>query len=93
MKYYFENEDAEQCYNKQYFEELMIKNGIEEIEVFEALLDKWIDYHWCAKYDAICEKGECGKFCKGYSPRNKKSGICVNHRFFRTHGEKVILKL
>ncbi len=36
------------------------------------------DYMYCRLYQEVGEKGNCGKFCNGYKPRNGKSGACVS---------------
>ena len=95
MKYYFENEDAEGCFTKEHFIDEMKHNGLTEMEVMEAVPQKSneTEYMWCNAIGEVGEKGNCGKMCENYLPRNGKSGICANQgRLFKA-GEKVTLKL
>ena len=34
------------------------------------------DYFYCKHYDQVGEKGQCGKACNFYQPKNGRSGAC-----------------
>jgi hypothetical protein len=82
MKYYFYKHDNEECYTLDYFKDQMLKHEghTASIEIRQAKKDKDSYYFWCNQYLLAGEKGECGKICEDYSPRNKKNGICRHHR-------------
>lgn len=71
-KYYFHEDNEENCYEIDYFERGDI--------VFEAKIERGVDVFYCAAYGESGEKGNCGNVCKKYIPRNGKSGICKFNR-------------
>lgn len=93
-KYYFQDEDSEHCYTKDYFIREMEETGLKEMKVLEAVkggVDK--DFIWCKETDTCGEKSECGRMCDDYKPRNGKNGICI-HRgilYSYSYGKEVIL--
>lgn len=95
-QYYFRHSDSEVCYDKSYFEDEMADNGIDNIEVYEAIPEKWAGVFWCQVQHFCGEdsRDTCGKQCLDYSPRNGKNGCC---RFYSaivyTHGSKITLHL
>lgn len=95
-QFYFEDEDSEICYTKDYFIRKMKEEGVTEKEVIKAYPDKLSGMFWCKKHD-FCGDGTedyCGKQCKDYAPRNGKSGCCKNHTSkLYIHGEKINLTL
>lgn len=95
-KLYFKNEDADMCYQKEYWIEYMKTEGLTEIEVMKAIPNKILDIFWCKQHCMCGDKSEksCGKECKFYAPRNGESGCCKHYTtrvYF--HGEKVTLKI
>ena len=94
MKRYFETVDAKLCYPESYFQDEMRDNGLTEMTVLEAIPMKSseTDYMWCKENEAAGEKGECGRFCDAYEPRNGKSGMCKHQGRLNDFGEEVILK-
>lgn len=93
-KYYFE-EDSENCYDKQFFIGEMHNNGIEEMILCEAVLDKNSDYAYCRSEGEVIMKDEnpCGKHCPDYSPCNGRNGKCRYLGPCYTHGKQVILNV
>jgi hypothetical protein len=75
-KYYFRTEDSEMCYTLDYLLEQAKEAGLTEIELLTAIPQKVEGMIWCRAVDGCGEKGECGKQCDSYKPRNGKSGIC-----------------
>lgn len=69
-------------------------NGMEQIELFEAVPITDANYFWCKSILTVGQKGECGKFCPDYTPRNGKSGAC---RYYSNtlyeRGEKATIKV
>lgn len=81
-KYYFRNGDDEYCYTLDAHIEHMAENNIEEMEVFEAKVDRGTDgYFFCKIEQEIGESGHCGNQCFNYEPRNNKNGICKHHGY------------
>jgi hypothetical protein len=96
MKLYFASVNDEICYPLSYFKMLMEYEGYEEMELIEAEKSKIPDgYFWCKSYECICEKDDylCGKICKGYEPRNGKSGCCKHYSLVGYDHTEKILKL
>jgi len=93
MKRYFENEDAELCYPESYFQDEMRNNGLTEMMVLEAIPMKSseTDYMWCKENEATGKKGECGRICDDYEPRNGINGICKHQGRLFEHGNEFIL--
>lgn len=76
MKYYFETKESETCYDLESIKDMMRADGITERTVFEAIKDNVGGYFWCKAIGEVGEKGQCGKQCSDYEPRNGKSGCC-----------------
>jgi len=93
MKYYFEDIDSEQCFTKDTFIDMMKFNNVKEMEVLEAIKETVSGMIYCKASGSVGEKGECGKQCDDYQPKNGKSGMCRNQGQLYRHGDKVILKL
>ena len=94
-KFYFENDDSEVCYYEEYFKEYMKEHYLTEMEVFKAI-PEYIGggAYWCKEYESggYDSSQQCGKQCKRYEPKNKKSGVCRHHtHWFYKHGEKIKL--
>jgi len=93
-KYYFKHSDSELCYSENYFQERMKEYGLNELEVFEAIPDKFDGIFWCKEhlFSGDGTKDYCGKQCDEYKPRNGKSGCCIHHSTkMYEHGNQVIL--
>ena len=75
-KYYFSEHD-ENCYPLQYWIDYVKDNEIPELTVYEARSDKNTDYMFCKENQEVGEKGNCGKQCDDYKPKNGKSGACI----------------
>lgn len=56
----------------------MKENELQELKLYEAERYPYTDIFYCKHYDQVGEKGECGKSCKSYYPRNKIKGICIH---------------
>ena len=78
MKYYFENIDSERCYSIDYFYEQLNDNELTEMRIYPAKIIYGEFVAWCTKYnDAIeTQRGDCGRICEDYKPRNGKNGRC-----------------
>ena len=94
-KYYFQYSEDEQCYPLSYFKEKMIEDNLNEITLIEAEKMDVTDYFWCSEYYTVGEKGECGKFCKKYEPRNGKSGCCKHYstQFYELSDKKITIRM
>lgn len=81
-KHYFleaviEEDDMVWCAYLPTIREEMRERGLTESKVFEAKRRKANDeFFYCEDVLEWGEKGECGKFCDCYSPRNGKNGCC-----------------
>lgn len=61
----------------------MEETGISEMDLWLAERVTNSPYFYCQHYGEVGERseGSCGKICKGYKPRNGKSGICKNYGY------------
>lgn len=92
-KYYFML-DKEYCYTLDYIYQYMEDEEIEELEVNEAQRLIMPDMFWCKWFEAPSEKGECGKYCAQYKPKNGIKGVCQHYgNFYESSGKTRILKL
>lgn len=91
-KYFFRRVDDELCFTKDYFIREMEYEDIKELEVYKAKPHRDSDYFFCRAVDEMGERGECGKQCDDYDPRNGKSGICKHMGHLYEVGEKTIIK-
>ena len=93
-KFYFQYNDSEMCYDEDYFQSIMDDEGLNELEVFDAIPETIKGVFWC-KEQMFCgddTQDTCGKQCFDYEPRNGKSGCCKHHtHWLRTHGNKIEL--
>ena len=93
MKYYLNSFNILALSKKDTISQ-MFKNGVTEMIIYEAEKCKGVnDLFWCRQYVACGEKGSCGKFCKHYEPRNKKSGCCKHHGNLYEEGRPYILNI
>jgi hypothetical protein len=97
-KYYFVDEsfaefDDDNCYSKDVIIDAMKEQGINELKVFTAKKQDIPDYFYCLAVQDISEKGECGKQCCDYRPRNGKSGICKYYGFFHEPDKELTFKI
>lgn len=96
-KYYFRlMEQADEmvlCYPLSYHYATMKEEGLTEMTVCEAVIEKVEGYFFCSAEGEVAEKEGCGNTCPWYEPRNKKSGICKSYRYLRTAGKERIIKI
>ena len=77
MKLYFETLDSEHCFSLEDIKDKMRADNIKTQTVYRAEIDKTVpDFFWCGAMGEVGEKGNCGKQCEDYKPRNGKSGCC-----------------
>ena len=82
-KSYFRNIDDEFCYPLQKHLDDAKEEGLETIELYEAIPDDSIKgFFFCNHFVMVCEKEKdtCGRICEGYAPRNGKSGMCKHQK-------------
>lgn len=81
------------CYPLTSIKDIIRDNNLTELEVTEAIPYKDPDYIWCGFNHEIGERGECGKSCSDYAPKNGKSGCCRHLGQLNEEGEKVVITL
>ncbi len=94
-KYYFRKND-ENCYTIDVHLDYMKKNGVSEMDVFEAKRETGTGYFFCLYHLETGEAGQsCGKFeCENYIPNNGKSGRCKYYGYvYEQTDKKLKLKL
>jgi hypothetical protein len=89
-KFYF-SETSETPMTKKYWVDEMKSLGLDGMKLYEAKRLRVEGYFYCHAVEAVGEDGNCGPSCENYSPRNKKSGCCINRRSFYERGKEVVL--
>lgn len=92
-KLYFATLDSEMCHTLDYHLDDAKENGLSEIELYEAIPDNDKEYFFCRAVGECAVKGDCGKHCEEYDPRNGKFGICRYKGKCYTPGNKLIFKV
>ena len=73
---WFKSVDGLLCYTIESHLDDMSMNDEPERVLFLARPVKIEGLLWCNWYGDSMEKGDCGRHCKHYDPRNGKSGAC-----------------
>lgn len=91
---YFRTEEGEWCQTLDAHIEDAESEGLETIELFEAVPEKVAGFFWCRAVGEVSEEGTCGKLCDDYEPKNGKSGMC-RHKYntLYTTGAKVTFEV
>lgn len=78
-KFFIPNQ--EYCTKLEWYVKDMVENEIEEMEVILAKRETDVPYFYCRYYCEVGDKNEggCGRMCKGYQPKNGKSGVCKHY--------------
>jgi hypothetical protein len=91
-KYYFREDNDEQCFQKISIIEQMKDENLTELLVFEAKRVTGEGYFYCHELDVVGEVGEgCGKMCEKYSPCNGKNGRCKHSGYTYDQTEKSVI--
>lgn len=91
--YYFTEEEDELCFKEEYFIDIMKSKGLTQMNLILAERQIGSEYFYCSKNQQCGEKGECGKQCEDYTPRNGKNGCCKHNRNIYEPIDDVILKI
>ena len=84
MKLYFcKDIDERICSTKDYW---LCEMETETVVLINAIRVNIADSFFCQYSNDVGEKGDCGKFCDVYQPRNGKSGCCKHHGFLYEQG-------
>ncbi len=75
-KLYFRKDDAEICYPLSYWLDILKFEKLSELVLFEAKPTKDNEYFFCRAVGEVGERGECGRHCEDYTPKNGKNGCC-----------------
>ena len=89
-KLYFRDIDSEFCKSLESHFEDAKDEGLERINLTEAIIDKSNpNYIWCGHFAEIGEKEECAKSkCSFYSSKSGR-GVCKHRGNLYEHGEEV----
>lgn len=92
-KLYFRNSNAEICYDLDSHIRDAKNQGLKEVTLLEAELDKDDKcYFWCTIYEVV-DRCECTKkSCQKYSSKSGR-GVCENRGKLYTHGTEVTFKI
>lgn len=94
MKLYFKTAKSETCSDLEVIKDEMRCNNETEATIHPAVKDSVDGFFWCHALGEIGEKGQCGKQCSDYKPRNSKSGCCVSRGdLYRPSIETITVKL
>lgn len=87
---YFAFEDAEICYLFHDHLDIMKIHKQSKRTLFEAKRVTNTNYFFCKHFQQVGEKGDCGKQCNAYQPRNKVSGSCIHNGYcYEPTGEAI----
>lgn len=92
MKLYFTHLD-DLAWDKATIKAEMREQGLTEIEAHEAIPVSDPNYIWCKEFMEVGERGECGKNCDKYAPKNGKSGCCKHLGKLCELGNKLTIKI
>ena len=97
-KYYFSDNDEENCFTLEVHKQQMKENEETERTVFKAVKSDVKDWFYCKAIGEVSVKapeGEpCGKECELYEPRNGKSGCCKSFAtLYTSSDESKVIKL
>jgi hypothetical protein len=93
MSYYFYNSESDFCYNLKGIEKKIKDENVKSKFVFKAIREKNSPYFFCKHFQTCGEKGNCGRICEAYQPRNGKSGVCKHFGYTYEKGNKIEIKL
>jgi hypothetical protein len=79
MKYYFRNAESEHCYQLEKHLADAADEGLEEVQLHEAVPEKVAGMFYCRALEECTENnGYCGRQCTDYTPKNGKTGMCIH---------------
>lgn len=84
-------QEDEGCYRLSFHIETLKEEELPEMKLYEAVKDNSTGYFFCKFFDECGEKGECGKQCSEYSPKNGKSGVCKHYGNVYDSGQEYLL--
>lgn len=92
-KLYFKNEDSTNCYALVDHLNEAKEDGLNEIELIEAVSAPKDEYVWCSYHGETIERSECKKSeCQLYFSKSGR-GVCWHRGSYFLHGEKVKFKV
>lgn len=92
-KFYFKNEDSTHCYPLTDYINEAKEEGLDDIELIEAIPSPNDDYVWCTYLGDCVDRSECKKsYCEYYSSKSGR-GVCEHRGSYFLHGEKVKFKV
>lgn len=91
-KLYFKNENSTNCYPLQDYLDEAKEDGLNEIELIEAVPAPKDEYVWCTYHGETIERAECKKSECSYYSSKSGMGICEHRGSYFLHGDKVTFK-
>lgn len=92
-KLYFKNEDSTHCALLEYFINEAKEEGLDDIELIEAIPAPKEEHVWCTYHGETVERNECIKSeCDYYSSKSGR-GVCEHRGSYYLHGDKAIFKV
>jgi hypothetical protein len=81
--YFFFRENDPLCWKLDAHIDYMLLNSITKMDLFLAQRETNAPHFFCKYFGEVGDKSEggCGKICKGYEPRNGKSGACKHYGY------------
>ncbi len=94
MKMYFVPVFGEElCYSKDTIIDMMKFHSFKEVVANKAIPIKSNDHFYCSHFGEVGEKGDCGKQCYSYTPKNGKNGCCKYVGKLYETGEEITIKI
>ena len=94
VQYYFCDQfDRDFSYTKEYLVAKMVEKNLPSISVRMGRRVLNTEWFYCKEYGEVYDKeqGGCGISCKGYVPRNGKSGCCTHRGYcYEPEGDPIL---
>jgi hypothetical protein len=84
----------ERCFSLSAHRDRMKEVDVESLTLHRAQPVRDVPYIYCKAVQEVGERGECGRSCPLYAPRNGKSGACRHlGRLYEPTDETLVLTL
>lgn len=93
-KLYFKSVDDEICYPLEHFTDEAKKDGLSEIELYEAIRETDPKFIFCTLTHEAGMREDCNKkSCDGYEPNKSGRGVCKHRGKCYEPGNIVTIKI
>lgn len=94
QKLYFKSVDDEICYTLEHFTDEAKKDGVEKIQLYEAIRDNDPQFIFCTLSHEAGMREDCKKSkCNGYEANRSGRGVCKHRGKCYEPGNLVTIKI